>query len=216
MNKRKTYGGIVLCGGRSKRMGLPKATLPFGPEMMLTRMIRLLREVVDPIVVVAAPHQELPELDNTVILAHDLRSDRGPLEGLYAGLLAARDHVDAAFVTSCDVPFLRTPLVTRMIELSQGYEIVVPKDDRHVHPLAGIYATHLVLRIQDLLTADRLRPLFLIQESHSRQVPVDELRGVDPDLSSFANLNTPTDYLNALADAGLNAPDEITARFNKM
>ena len=51
-----------LCGGKSTRMGVPKATLPFGPETMLQRVVRLLGTVVSPIVVVAARGQELPEL----------------------------------------------------------------------------------------------------------------------------------------------------------
>ncbi len=52
---RISAGGIVLCGGQSKRMGRPKAWLPFGGETMLERVVRLLSEVVHPIVVVAAP-----------------------------------------------------------------------------------------------------------------------------------------------------------------
>ena len=55
-------GGIVLCGGKSSRMGTSKALLPFGPETMLQRVIRLLGELVSPIVAVAAAGQALPEL----------------------------------------------------------------------------------------------------------------------------------------------------------
>ena len=55
-------GGIVLCGGQSSRMGRPKALLPFGPEVMLERVVRILSAVARPIVVVAAPDQELPPL----------------------------------------------------------------------------------------------------------------------------------------------------------
>src|SRR5437868_15124308 len=81
-------GGIVLAGGKSSRMGLPKATLPFGLELMLQRVVRLLGSVVQPIVVVAAPNQELPQLPGGVLLACDERESRGPLEGLCAGLTA--------------------------------------------------------------------------------------------------------------------------------
>src|SRR5436309_3861988 len=80
--------GIILAGGKSSRMGLPKATLPFGPELMLQRVVRLLSAVVQPIVVVAAPNQELPPLPGNVLLARDEREARGPLEGLFAGLSA--------------------------------------------------------------------------------------------------------------------------------
>lgn len=55
-----TLGAVVLCGGESRRMGRAKAWLPFGPERMLQRVVRLVREAVGPVVVVAAPGQECP------------------------------------------------------------------------------------------------------------------------------------------------------------
>ena len=67
-------GGLVLCGGKSSRMGLSKATLPFGPELMLLRVVRLLSSVAQPIVVVAASGQDLPPLPSGVILARDDKS----------------------------------------------------------------------------------------------------------------------------------------------
>src|SRR4051812_9886641 len=97
-------GGIVVCGGQSTRMGTSKALLPFGPETMLQRVVRILADVVSPIVVVAAIDQELPELPRDVLLTRDEQQGRGPLEGLRAGLKALPTHVDAAYVTSCDVP----------------------------------------------------------------------------------------------------------------
>ena len=87
-------------------MGVPKATLPFGPETMLQRVVRLLGTVVSPIVVVAAREQSLPELPADVIITRDEREQRGPLEGLRAGLKALPDSVEIAYVTSCDVPLL--------------------------------------------------------------------------------------------------------------
>jgi molybdopterin-guanine dinucleotide biosynthesis protein A len=66
-------GGIVLCGGKSTRMGVPKATLPFGPETMLQRVVRLLGTVVSPVVVVAAQGQPLPKLPDEITVTHDER-----------------------------------------------------------------------------------------------------------------------------------------------
>jgi molybdopterin-guanine dinucleotide biosynthesis protein A len=79
-------GGIVLCGGKSSRMGTSKALLPFGSETMLQRVVRLLGEVVAPIVVVAAVDQALPALPQGTIVTRDEHEGRGPLEGLRAGL----------------------------------------------------------------------------------------------------------------------------------
>src|SRR5262245_7885026 len=98
-----TDGGIVLCGGKSTRMGTSKALLPFGPETMLQRVVRLLSEVVPTMVVVAAVDQDLPELPRHVTVARDEHEGRGPLEGLRAGLKALPLEVERAYVTSCDV-----------------------------------------------------------------------------------------------------------------
>src|SRR5437016_602819 len=92
-------GALVLAGGKSSRMGLPKATLPFGPELMLPRVVRLLSSVVQPIVVIAAPLQELPVLPADVLIARDDREACGPLEGLLAGLSAIAPHAEAAYAT---------------------------------------------------------------------------------------------------------------------
>src|SRR5215210_4078232 len=80
--------GIVLCGGQSKRMGRPKAWLPFAGEFMLPRVVRLLREVVSPIVVVAASEQDVPPLPGDIRIVRDDERDRGPLQGLATGLAA--------------------------------------------------------------------------------------------------------------------------------
>ncbi|HZZ79106.1 MAG TPA: nucleotidyltransferase family protein, partial [Gemmataceae bacterium] len=77
-------GGVILCGGQSSRMGRPKAWLPIGDEVMLPRIVRLLRETVAPLVVVAAAGQDLPELPADTKIVHDEQPGRGPLQGIAA------------------------------------------------------------------------------------------------------------------------------------
>src|SRR6476660_3315417 len=103
--------GIVLCGGRSSRMGRPKAWLPFGDEVLLQRVVRILSEVVSPIVVVAAKEQELPTLPADILVARDEQEAFGPLAGLAAGMAALRGKVAAAYASSCDVPLLKPEFV---------------------------------------------------------------------------------------------------------
>ncbi len=110
-------GGIVLCGGRSSRMGAPKAWLPFGGELMLPRVVRVLREAVGPVVVVAAPGQDVPPLPAGVVIVRDDVEGRGPLGGLAAGLAALEGKADAVYLSSCDVPLLTPAFVARVIEL---------------------------------------------------------------------------------------------------
>jgi molybdopterin-guanine dinucleotide biosynthesis protein A len=193
-------GGIILCGGQSRRMGRPKAWLPFGGEAMLQRMVRLLSEVIRPVVVVAALDQDLPQLPPDIMVVRDEEKGRGPLQGLAAGLSALRGQVEAAYLSSCDVPFLRPTFVRRMIDLLDDREICVPYIDGYHHPLAGVYRLGIVDRVVHLLAENRLRPVFLFETASTRFVQSHELTDVDPDFQSLRNLNTPEDYEQALRD----------------
>ena len=198
-----TAGGIVLCGGRSTRMGSPKATLPFGAEAMLQRVVRLLGTVVSPIVVVAARAQPLPALPTDIAVTRDEHDERGPLEGLRAGLKALPASVDAAYVTSCDVPLLVPAFVKRMIELLGDHDIAVMEVDGFPHPLSAVYRRDVLPHVETLLANDRLRPVFLFDAVRTRRVQTAEMTSVDPQLQTLRNLNTPEDYRAALAEAGL-------------
>jgi molybdopterin-guanine dinucleotide biosynthesis protein A len=198
-----SFGAIVLCGGKSTRMGTSKAMLPFGPETMLQRVVRLLGTTVFPIVAVAARDQELPALPASVIVTRDEREARGPLEGLRAGLKALPESVDAAYVTSCDVPLLELPFVAHMRELLGDYDIAVMEIDGFTHPLSAVYRRSVLPHVESLLAQDRLRPVFLFDAVRTRRVSPDEMRAVDPDLRTLRNLNTREDYEAALRDANV-------------
>jgi molybdopterin-guanine dinucleotide biosynthesis protein A len=203
-------GAIILCGGKSSRMGRDKATLPFGPELMLQRVVRLIGEVVDPegIVVVAAPNQTLPVLPTGVTVARDIHEFRGPLQGLATGFREMGDRFDAVYATACDVPLLARAFVDKMFQLLGEYEVAVPFDGQHHHSLAAIYRPRVLPHIEGLLESDRLRPRFLYDLVPTREVPVDDLRDVDPQLATLENLNQYEDYLAALVAAGFAAPGE--------
>jgi molybdopterin-guanine dinucleotide biosynthesis protein A len=186
-------------------MGTSKALLPFGPETMLQRVVRLLSEVVSPIVVVAAAGQELPTLPPGVIITHDEHEARGPLEGLRAGLKALPEAVEAAYVTSCDVPLLVQGFVTEMIKLAKGFDVAVMEIDGFPHPLSAVYRRATLPHIEDLLAHDRLRPVFLYERVNTRRVMPSEINA-DPQLQTLRNLNTREDYQQALATAGLDKP----------
>lgn len=193
---------IVLCGGRSTRMGLPKATLPFGPELMLQRVVRLVSEVVSTVVVVSAAGQELPQLPEGVLYAEDRESGRGPLEGLAAGLTALPDEITATYATSCDVPLLVPAFAELLFSLLGENKIVVPREDKFHHPLAAVYRRSVLKHVEQLLAENRLRPFFLFEAVQTWEVPVEVFRPVDPELASLMNLNHPADYFAALAKAG--------------
>ena len=192
----------MLCGGKSTRMGSPKALLPFGRETMLQRVVRLLGSVVTPIVVVSARDQALPMLPGYARIARDEREGRGPLEGLRAGLKALPASVEAAYVTSCDAPLLVPGFVRLMIDLLGDHDIAVMDIDGFPHPLSAVYRRALLPHVEALLATDRLRPVLLFDAVRTRRVAPAEVASADPDLLTLRNLNTPEDYREALALAG--------------
>jgi molybdopterin-guanine dinucleotide biosynthesis protein A len=197
-------GAIILCGGKSSRMGRDKATLPFGPELMLQRVVRLISQAVDrsSMVVVAAPNQSLPPLPAEVAVARDAEEYRGPLAGLATGLRALAERSDAVYATACDVPLLVPAFVGRMFELLGDFDIAVPFDGEHHHPLAAVYRPTVLAHVERLLDSGRARPRLLFDEVPTREVSIDDVHDADPQLCTLANLNYEQDYLSALAAAG--------------
>ena len=191
----------MLCGGRSSRMGRPKAWLPFGNETMLQRVVRTLSEVVNPIVVVAAPDQEVPSVPSDVEIVRDKREGLGPLAGLAAGLTALHGRVNAAYVSSCDVPLLTPDFVRAVIGHLGEHDLAIPRDANYHHPLAAVYRTSLGERCEALLAKGRRRPFDLVTMSNTQEIDVAELRSVDPNLDSLRNANTPDEYEALLRQA---------------
>jgi molybdopterin-guanine dinucleotide biosynthesis protein A len=203
--------GLILAGGQSSRMGLPKAELPFGPERMIDRVLRVLSEIVSPIIVVSAPRQQLDGLPTNVIFVRDEREAQGPLEGLRAGLAAIAPLADAAYATSCDVPLLVPSFVSAMIERLDDYDAAVPVEGVFSHPLAAVYRTSVRTQIENLLAAGNHRAASLLERVNTRRVPIAELKAFDPALSSLRNLNQPEDYLAALSEAGFEPDPAVLA-----
>lgn len=204
-------GGIVLCGGRSTRMGRSKAWLPFGSEVMLQRVVGTLVSVIPTIVVVSARDQRLPSLPGPVSIVWDEQEAAGPLGGLAAGFAALRGKVDAVFVCACDVPLLQADVVRRICNSLGENDVAIPVDTRFHHPLTAIYRLSLENRIQELMKVNRLRPTYLLEQAKVRELPVESFRDIDQCLDSFRNINTPQDYVDLLKMAGLEIPDQFTA-----
>ena len=115
----------------------------------------------------------LPALASRVGIAYDARPGRGPLEGIRAGLLALQGTADAAFVSSCDAPLLRTEFVRRLVTLLGDHPAVAPRIEGHWHPLTGVYRLELWPRIEQMLAKDRLRVRDVLEACGARAANVD-------------------------------------------
>ncbi len=197
---RPDRAAVVLCGGESTRMGRPKALLPFGPETLLARVLRVCAEVCGEVVVVAAPEQDLPGLPAGTKVVRDSLPGQGPLEGLAVGLAVVA--APAAFCTSCDVPFLRAALVERMFDALGEAAAAQGVVEGVAQPLLAVYRTALAPKAAALVRGGRRRVVYLIEGETVSMVPEAAVREADPDLASYRNCNTPEEYAAALRDAG--------------
>jgi len=194
--------GIVLAGGRSSRMGSPKAALEWHGSTLLRRITGIVGRSVDgPVVVVRAPGQELPTLPDNVEIVEDAREGRGPLQGLAAGLAAVRELAPVAYLSSTDVPFLHPRFIRRVLgALDDDTDVVLPHVGGFPQPLAAAYRTELVDVVERLIAEDRMRPAFLFEACRVRRLDAPmlledpALAALDPDLDSVLNLNEPGDY----------------------
>ena len=202
---------MVLCGGKSSRMGTQKMLLPFGPELVLQRMVRIVGSVVSPVAVVRASQQSLPELPPETVIVTDDYDNMGPLAGLYSGLTALSATADAVYATSCDAPLLKPEFVRYVCDQLGDADMAICFDGRYHHPLAAVYRTHLANDIAKLITEERLRPVFLMDGCDARVIDVGTARHVDSELDSLRNMNTPDDYRTLLNQAGL-APASESGR----
>jgi len=184
---------VILAGGRSRRMGRDKATLPAVDGTLIAHLARRLAPVVDETIV--AGGSVGPPIEGAVVVADD-RAGLGPLAGMLAGLTAA--HHRYVWVVGCDLPDVEPALGSLLLTLAADYEAVVPRPDQEPEGVCALYVRELAPRIAALLDAGERSVKSLLERSTVRYVGFDELRAVDPELRSFRNINTPADYADWL------------------
>jgi len=179
--------GIILAGGKNRRMGKNKAFLEVNGERIIDRTRNLFRELFDEVLLVT---NSLPDyLDLNLRMVADLYTGKGALGGIYTGLFhAAHSH---AFVAACDMPFLNKDLIRHLIDLSPGYDIVIPKTQDGLQPLHAIYSQKCLPFMEELIRQDNLKIIDFFHRVKKREVPNEEILPLDPTLASFLNVNTP-------------------------
>jgi molybdopterin-guanine dinucleotide biosynthesis protein A len=194
---------IILAGGRSRRMGRPKAALPFGGGTILDRIIAELEPRFAELVVVAAPLDAGADAaaiplrpDGRVIVLRDPSPFAGPAPALVRGLRAMR--YPTAFVCSCDLPLLRGDLAQTLCSLMDGFDAAIPMIEGIEQPLCAAYRHGAADLIEAAMANGESRPTTITARLKVRWVRAAELTAVDRDLRSFLNVNTPADYAEAL------------------
>lgn len=196
---------IVLAGGKSLRLGRNKALEPFLGKSLIEHVVDQLRPLAAQLLIVTSGEQVLPSLDRTEALT-DVFPGKGPLGGIYTGLLAAR--CSYSIVVACDMPFINTELFRFMAELAPEFDAVIPRlSHTKVEPLHAVYAKGCLDTVKIQLEKNQLGVHDLLNTLNIRYVEREECLKIDPQLLSFLNINNQVDLDRALTSA--NKSNEI-------
>ena len=180
-------------------MGKPKAWLQLGGQTLLARVVHTLQQVVHPIVVVAAPGQDLPPLPDDVEVIRDEIAYQGPLQGIAQGLEALPVGTRCAYMSACDVPLITPQWVRFLVERLAEADVVVPVVDGRAHPLAAVYRLNIAPTARQLLAQGLRRPPLLFEAHPTIRIEAGQLRQIDRGLDCLRNVNTPRDLADLRA-----------------
>jgi molybdopterin-guanine dinucleotide biosynthesis protein A len=184
---------IVLAGGKGLRLGQNKVSEVIGNESLLQRVISGLSSLSGDITIVTATKQSLAQsIDYPKLrIVTDTYPGKGPLGGIYTGLATSDSFYN--FVVACDMPFLNQALISYLIQISAGFDLVIPRLGNMIEPLHAVYSKACLVPIEEMLRQGKLRISQLLNLVRVRYVEAEEIDRFDPEHLSFFNINTKAD-----------------------
>lgn len=191
--------GVVLAGGASKRMGIPKERLNFCGVSLLQLAVKRLGLVCDRVVI----SRKLRHGDEPVEVIEDLPGLRGPLAGIVSALSAFEG--EGILSLPVDTPFVPAGILFEVLRKREGADVVLPEVRGVIHPTIGFYRRSLLGVLQQEAMKGELSPARIVERTRGlRRKAIGEkelLRYGDPEKLLF-NVNNPEAYRRALEMAG--------------
>lgn len=178
--------GIILCGGKSSRMGEDKGLIKYMTKQLIEYPLEVVKQITSDIYLnTSNKHYEKFGYP----LIPDIINELGPIGGIYSVMktLKARDY----FIISCDLPHVSVLLANKILEYASRYEIVVYKTaEHHVQPLFGYYSSRVVNNIEKQINSKNYKLIDLLEISNTCYIDISEqLLSVE----LFKNINTKKD-----------------------
>lgn len=181
--------GLVLCGGRSRRMGREKALLDVGGGPLVLRVATRIASACDPVLLATGTPGRLGNLGYREVA--DARPNAGPLAGIVAGLEVSPHPLLAA--VAVDMPYASPAVLRLLAAVHAGEEAVVPVTDSGPQPLHAVYAKRALPALAEALARGRFALREVLADLRVRQVGEPEWRAADPSGRFALNLNAPAD-----------------------
>jgi molybdenum cofactor guanylyltransferase len=198
--------GIIVAGGRSRRLGEDKRRLRLWGEAgptLLEHTLQVIAPLCDEIIVVLNDPEAWPQLPARLV--PDRYPDGGVLGGIFSGLSAAAQPY--ALVVASDMPLLNTALLQAMLAYPRTYDALVPRSPAsgaarnalNVEPLHAIYSRACAGPLQTALERGQRRVIDFFAQVSVATIEPDEQRRYDPQGHSFLNVNTPDELARVRA-----------------
>jgi len=188
-NNRWEHAGAVLAGGKSQRMGSPKAelVLPDGKKI-IEHSIEILSDICKQIIVVGSHKQDEYKLKNKITYIFDQKPYPGPLHGLEILLKSGLDN--KYLVLACDQPLLTTDLLWKLVkEDSDKVTLFQMQGDKEVQPFPGYYPASCLVDIKKAISLGKNAMYEFIEMIKVHWIPI-----LSDEHYLIKNINTPQEF----------------------
>ena len=184
------YRAVLLAGGKSRRMGRDKLSLPQNGKTVLEAAVQRFSEKFHKVYISVDEMTRYPEINAPKIA--DVYKGCGPLGGLHAAL--GNVEGDGVFLAAADLPFSSPDIALEMIKLCEGYDICITRDESgRYEPLFGYYKKCVLETVKELLESGVYKMTALYEKHPPLVLTPCELAGVW-NSDSFENMNYPEDF----------------------
>jgi molybdenum cofactor guanylyltransferase len=188
-----SIAAAILAGGLARRMGgATKAALRIGTERIVDRQLRILRQVADPVFIVAADGRPFEGLDVAVV--PDIVAGAGPLGGIYTALTSSPSQ--RTLIVACDLPYLSLPFLRRLAAPTDA-DLVIARSERGYEPLCAAWSAACAGPIWRRIQSGTLKTALVMEDVRVEEIGAEVVASCDPHALLFVNVNTPHDYERA-------------------
>jgi molybdopterin-guanine dinucleotide biosynthesis protein A len=205
---------IILAGGGSSRFGQDKGLLRLAGKPMIKYVMDAASGIVDEKIIVVKSEAQAKNFEKVVesgvTVVVDVNNMKGPLVGAHTGLQRARGRY--SLLLPCDTPLVSRDILSHLAELSLNRNAVIPRyPNGYIEPLQAVYRTKPAFEAtREALNQERLDLRSMIKKlKRVRYISTLVLRQLDPNLSTFYNVNSPKDLTKAEATLESLNPHQI-------
>lgn len=184
MPQEKEITAIILAGGKSSRMKQDKGLMPIQGKLMIEHIIEKVKEVTGSIIIITS---DKAYLQFGLPCFADIFSGKGPLGGIYTGLLNSTSQKN--LVLGCDTPFLSGHILAALRDRCDTEDALLTEHHGKAEPLCAVYSRSCIPHFRKALEDDILKITGALQGLKTVYISFDREAWMTKEI--FANINTP-------------------------